>query len=166
MKILITDTNIFFDAIKIGALPEFFSLDYEISTTVFVIQEILPFQQKELIDTFIRARKLIVFDFSEEEIEAIQNFTVVKDLKRFTDKSVVWKAVQLNCPMLTGDQRMKEVGESLNIEVHGSIWIIDELLIKTLISRERGIHLLEQLLLTNNRLPKHEIEKRINRLKD
>lgn len=130
-----------------------------------MIQEIIPSNQKELIDTFIRAKKLIVFDFSEEEIEAIQNFTSAKDLKRFTDKSVVWKAVQLNCPMLTGDQRMKEVGERLNIEVHGSIWIIEELLTKTLISKEKAIHLLEQLLLTNNRLPKHEIENRINKLK-
>ena len=40
MKIVITDTNILFDVIKIGALPEFFSLDYEICTTVFVMQEI------------------------------------------------------------------------------------------------------------------------------
>ena len=40
MKIVITDTNILFDVIKIGALPEFFSLDYEICTTVFVMHEI------------------------------------------------------------------------------------------------------------------------------
>lgn len=42
MKLIITDTNVFFDVIKIGALPEFFSLDYDICTTVFVIEEIKP----------------------------------------------------------------------------------------------------------------------------
>jgi len=26
MKLIVTDTNVFFDIIKIGALPEFFSL--------------------------------------------------------------------------------------------------------------------------------------------
>ncbi len=41
MKLIITDTNIFFDIISIGVLPEFFSLDYEICTTVFVIEEII-----------------------------------------------------------------------------------------------------------------------------
>jgi len=46
MRIIVTDTNILFDVIKIGALPEFFSLDYEICTTVFVMQEILPSGQK------------------------------------------------------------------------------------------------------------------------
>jgi hypothetical protein len=32
MKLIVTDTNVFFDIIKIGALPEFFSLDYDICT--------------------------------------------------------------------------------------------------------------------------------------
>lgn len=48
MKIVITDTNILFDVIKIGALPEFFSLDYEIFTIVFAIHEILPFAQRSI----------------------------------------------------------------------------------------------------------------------
>ena len=165
MKIIITDTNILFDVIKIGALPEFFSLDYEICTTVFVMHEILPSPQKELVETFIRAKKLIVYNFSEKEIEAVQNFDTERNLKRFTDKTVIWKSLQLNCPMLTGDQRMREVAEKMNIEVHGSIWIIDELVTKTLISSEKAILLLEQLLLTNSRLPRDEIEKRINKLK-
>jgi hypothetical protein len=45
MKLIITDTNIFFDIISIGALPEFFSLDYEICTTAFVIEEIIRSDQ-------------------------------------------------------------------------------------------------------------------------
>jgi predicted nucleic acid-binding protein len=60
---------------------------------------------------------------------------------------------------------MREVAEKIGIEVHGSIWIIDELVGKTLISTEKAITLLEQLLLTNSRLPRDEIEKRINKLK-
>lgn len=165
MKIVITDTNILFDVIKIGALPEFFSLDYEICTTVFVMQEIIPSPQKELVETFIRAKKLIVYDFSAEEIDEVQNFNTGRDLKRFTDKTVIWKSLQLNCPMLTGDQRMREVAEKMNIEVHGSIWIIDELVTNKLISSKKAVQLLEQLLITNSRLPKDEIEKRINKLK-
>jgi hypothetical protein len=53
----------------------------------------------------------------------------------------------------------------MNIEVHGSIWIVDELVTKSLISNEKAIELFEQLLITNSRLPKDEIEKRINKLK-
>lgn len=165
MKIIITDTNVLFDVIKIGALPEFFSLDYDICTTVFVMHEIIPSPQKEMVETFIRAKKLTVFGFSAEEVEEVQNFNTGRDLRRFTDKSVIWKSLQLNCPMLTGDQKMREVAEKMSIEVHGSIWIIDELIGKNLISTDKAITLLEQLLLTNSRLPKDEIDKRINKLK-
>ena len=60
---------------------------------------------------------------------------------------------------------MRDVAEKMSIEVHVSIWIIDELVTKTLISHEKAIFLFEQLLLTNSRLPGDEIEKRINKLK-
>ncbi|HOB85708.1 MAG TPA: DUF3368 domain-containing protein [Bacteroidales bacterium] len=165
MKLIITDTNVLFDVIKIGALPEFFSLDYDICTTVFVIEEIKPSGQRELVDTFIRAKKLTVIEFTGEDVEDVVNFDTVKGLKRFTDKSVIWKSVQLNCPMLTGDKKMKEIAENIGIEVHGSIWVIDELYNYNLISSEKAIELLEQLLKTNSWLPRNEIERRINKLK-
>lgn len=165
MRIIITDTNVIFDIIKIGALPEFFSLDYEICTTVFVIAEILPTPQRDLVETFIRAKNLTVFGFSAEEVEAVEKFDTERNLKRFTDKSVIWKSLQMNCPMLTGDRKMKEVAEKMGIEVHGSIWVIEELVSNNLISKEKAITLFEQLLITNSWLPKDEIEKRINDLK-
>lgn len=71
MNLIISDTNIFFDIISIGALPEFFSLDYEICTTVFVIEEIIRSDQREAIEVFIRAKEINVIDFSAEEIDKI-----------------------------------------------------------------------------------------------
>ena len=68
MKLIITDTNIFFDIISIGALPEFFSLDYEICTTVFVIKEITRSDQREAIEVFTRAKDLNVIEFNSDEI--------------------------------------------------------------------------------------------------
>jgi predicted nucleic acid-binding protein len=165
MRLIITDTNVLFDVIKIGALPEFFSLNFDISTTVFVIQEIKSSPQKEWIETFIRAKKLTVFEFSDEEIDEVTSFNTGFDLKRFTDKSVIWKSQQLNCPMLTGDKKMRDVAEKLGLEVHGSIWVIDELLNNHMILANKAIDLLEQLMLTNGWLPRNEIEKRIQKLK-
>jgi len=67
--------------------------------------------------------------------------------------------------MLTGDKKMKEIAEKLGLEVHGSIWVIDELIINHLISPGKAIELLELLIATNRWLPKNEIEKRISSLK-
>ena len=161
MKLIITDTNIFFDIISIGALPEFFRLDFEICTTVFVINEILESDQREQIDVFIRANQITVIDFSSEEIDAIQEFETKRVFKGITDKSVLWKSHQLRCPLLTGDKKLRNEAEDHGVEVHGSIWVITTLVEKDLITKSKAIELLEMLKTVNTSLPYDEIDKLI-----
>lgn len=163
MKLIITDTNILFDIISIGALPEFFSLDFEICTTVFVLQEIRQSDQQEAIEVFIRAKELTVIGFSPEEIEAIIKLKTSRNFKGITDKSVLWKSLQLECPLLTGDKKLRKEAEKLHIEVHGTIWIIENLVNRALINKDMGIHLLELLKQVNSSLPFDEIDKLIRR---
>ncbi|MCF8224113.1 MAG: PIN domain-containing protein [Bacteroidales bacterium] len=161
MKLIITDTNIFFDIISIGALPEFFSLDYEICTTVFVIEEIIKSDQREVIEVFIRAKEINVIDFSAEEISEIYDFKTEKNFKGITDKSVLWKSHQLKCPLLTGDKKLRTEAENKGVEVHGSIWVITSLVENCLIEKSKGIKLLESLKEVNSSLPFDEIDKLI-----
>ena len=159
MKIIITDTNVFFDVISIKALPEFFALDYEICTTDFVVNEILQSDQKELINSFIRSRKLSILQLSEEDIEEIKAFKTVRFFKGITDKTVLWKAIKLKCTLLTGDKKLKKEAEDHKIEVHGSIWVINQLIEVKIITKVEGIKLLEMLMDINGSLPHDEIEK-------
>lgn len=165
MKLLITDTNIFFDIISIGALPEFFSLEYEICTTVFVIEEILLSDQRNAIEVFIRAKEIIVIEFSAEEIDEICGLKTEKYFKGITDKSVLWKSLQLGCPLLTGDRKLRIEAENQGVEVHGSIWVIRRLLEKGLIDKPKGIKLLASLKEVNSSLPFEEIDKLIKLFK-
>lgn len=66
MRVIITDTNVFFDIMDIEVLPDFFGLNFEICTTDFVLDEIKRFEQAEQIQNFIRSKKLKVFSFSSE----------------------------------------------------------------------------------------------------
>ena len=159
MKLIITDTNIFFDIISIGAFPEFFSLDYEICTTVFVIEEIIRSEQREAVEVFIRAKEINVIDFSAEEIGQIYSFKTEKKFKGITDKSVLWKSYQLKCILLTGDKKLRTEAENQGVEVHGSIWVITSLVDKGLIDSRKGIKLLEFLKEVNSSLPFDEIDK-------
>jgi predicted nucleic acid-binding protein len=165
MKLIITDTNIFFDIISIGALPEFFSLDYEICTTVFVIEEIKRSDQREAIEVFIRAKEINVIDFTAEEIGEIYGFKTSRTFQGITDKSVLWKSLQLNCPLLTGDKKLRKEAEEQSVEVHGSIWIIMRLVADGLIEKEKGIQLLELLKDVNSSLPFDEIDKLVRAYK-
>ena len=166
MKLIITDTNIFFDIISIGALPEFFSLDYEICTTVFVIQEIKLSDQKAAIEAFIRAKDLTVIEFTSDEIGEIEGFETNKSFKGITDKSVLWKSLQLDCPLLTGDRKLRIEAEGHGVEVHGAIWVIVRLVENCMISKVKGIQLLESLKQVNSSLPFDEIDRFIRMYKN
>ena len=165
MNLIITDTNVFFDIIGIDALPEFFALDFEICTTDFVVNEILMSDQKEQIESFIRAKRLIVLKLSVSDIEDIQQFPTKRYFKGITDKTVLWKSHQLKCPLLTGDKKLRNEAEDLNIEVHGSLWVIIELVEKEIVSHTKGVELLERLKLMNFSLPHDEIDKLLKRFK-
>ena len=163
MTLIITDTNIFFDIISIGALPEFFSLDYEICTTVFVLQEIMHSDQKEAIEVLVRAKELTIFEFDSDEIDEIEDLKTSKTFKGITDKSVLWKSLKMNCPLLTGDKKLRTEAESQGVEVHGTIWVMETLIEKNQIDRTKGIHLLETLKVVNSSLPLDEIDKLIKK---
>ena len=164
MKLIITDTNVFFDIINIGALPEFFALDFDICTTDFVVKEVLESNQKSQIESFIRAKKLTVFSFSAEEIEEIYQFQTKRIFKGITDKSVLWKSYRLNCLLLTGDMKLRKEAIDLKLEVHGSIWVIVIMVEKEIISGRSGAELLGKLKIINPGLPYDEIDKLIERL--
>lgn len=165
MKLIITDTNVFFDIIEISALPEFFALDFEICTTDFVVNEILQSNQKYQVENFIRAKKLHVFNLSGEEIESIVNFKTKRFFKGITDKTVLWKSIQLRCPLLTGDKKLRKEASDWGIEVHGSIWVVSELIEQQIVTIKGGVKLYETLKKVNGSLPFEEIDKLIKRLK-
>lgn len=165
MKLIITDSSVIFDIIKIQVLPEFFALDFEICTTDFVKGEILESEQREQIEIFIRSHQLIVFELNEAEIDEIVNFKTNRLFKTITDKSVLWKAKQLNCPLLTGDAKLRNEAIDQGIIVHGSIWIIQILVESCVITPKTGIEYLEKLKISNDRLPIDQIEKLIRKFK-
>ncbi len=165
MKLFITDTNVFFDLMNIEALPEFFGLDFEICTTDFVLNEILRLEQAEQIQNLIRSKQLTVFKFSADEIEEVVNLKTKRRLRRIADKSVLWKALQLKCKLVTGDKSLRGEAEENGLEVHGSIWVVMMLVEAKLLSAVKGIDLFEKLKIVNDGLPKDEIDKLIKRLK-
>jgi len=62
VKRLITDVSVLFDLFHLKALPEFFGLDAEICTTLFVYNEIAEQQQIEEFETFKQTQKLTALD--------------------------------------------------------------------------------------------------------
>lgn len=165
MKLIITDVSVLFDLFHIKVLPEFFALDVEICTTIFVYNEIVQQQQIEEFEMFKRTQKLTILDLLQEEEEQVVNFKLKRNLKSIPDKTMLWKAIQLKCPLLTCDDKLRKEAIDNGIEVHGSIWVLTELEKKKIIGKQKTIELLEQLKKVNTRLPFDEIDKIIKHLK-
>ncbi len=165
MKLIVTDTNVFFDMMSIEVLPDFFGLDYEICTTDFVVNEIIRIDQAEQIQNFIRSKQLTVYKLSSDEIEEVVNLKTKRNLRRITDKSVLWKALQLKCRLVTGDKNLRSEAEEQGLEVNGSLWVIRTLVETKIIFPAVAAELLEKLKIVNDSLPKEEIDKLIKKYK-
>jgi len=165
MKVVITDVSVFFDLYHLQVLPEFFALDLEIHTTNFVYNEIFHSVQKSEFAVFERIKKLHIITITVDEEDEIHAMRLNRSNRSFPDKTVRWKAMQLNCTLLTSDNKLRKEAVGQGLIVHGSIWVIRQLIDNGIISKPRGIELFGQMKLINTRLPHDEIDRQISRLK-
>ena len=77
------------------------------------------------------------------------------------DCSVCYYARKHNVPMLTGDRRLRKYAEAQSIEVHGILFLFDEMVRFGVVSPAIAAAKLEKLMQLNARLPKSEISQRI-----
>jgi predicted nucleic acid-binding protein len=71
----------------------------------------------------------------------------------------------IECPLLTGDAKLRSEATEQGITVHGSLWVIQVIVEQKIITAESGVEFLEKLKIINDRLPLDEIEKLIRKLK-
>lgn len=164
MKILVNDTNIFIDLHSVGLLEEMCRLPYEIHTVDFVVAEIADADQRRIFDELVARGEISVDGFTADEvIEIVEEHSSVSGNLSIPDCSVCYFARKHNVPMLTGDRRLRRYAEEQSIEVHGILFIFDELVRHDIISTSMAADRLEELFAINARLPKAEIRDRINR---
>jgi len=161
MRVVITDVSVFFDLHTLQILPEFFGLNWNIQTTDFVFNEILQADQVRDFDPFVRSKKLNIISISVEEEKSIRAMELTRRNRSFPDKTVLWKAREEKCTLLTCDKVLREEARHHKIEVHGSIWVIDQLVKSNLIDKQKAVALLNKLMSINSRLPMEEIKKQI-----
>lgn len=164
MKILVNDTNIFIDLHSVGLLEEMCRLPYEIHTVDLVVAEIADADQRRIFDELVARGEISVDGFTADEvIEIVEEHSSVSGNLSIPDCSVCYFARKHNVPMLTGDRRLRRYAEEQSIEVHGILFILDELVRHDIISTSMAADRLEELFAINARLPKAEIRDRINR---
>lgn len=164
-KIVVNDTNVFIDLYEVGLLEEFFSLPWEVHTTDFVMLELQREGQYETVAKYKANKRLLVPILEGKDVLEIGNLYQRNQNKTnlsLTDCSVWYYAKLNNYILLTGDRKLRTTSILDGVEVHGVIYVFDSLVELGIISRQVAVEKLQQLYNINPRLPKEEIDKRIN----
>lgn len=161
MKIVINDANILIDLVKLELIDAFSKLDFDLHTTDFVLDE-LNDEQKSPIVNLNNGKKLTVIETTETiDFQGITTILEKSTGLSFEDCSVWYYSKKMSGILLTGDGKLRKQASKDKIEVRGIIYLFDVLLNQKLISFQEAIEKIKQLMLLNNRLPKKEIDKRI-----
>lgn len=147
MKIAITDACIFIDLHELALTSELFLLELEIHTSTDVYNE-LHAHQREVLNAFISISKLTVHSISEAERLEIFEFQFPKSLSE-TDKTVLFLAAKLSAFVLSSDKTVRKFAKSQCIDYHGMLWILDQLVEKSILTKSKALEKLQYLISVN-----------------
>ena len=147
MKIAVTDACIFIDISELQLTSSFFSLEFDIHTSLDVFNELYPGQQHELL-AFQKSGQLTVHNIVEEDRKAILTEDYPNALSDI-DKTVLFLAAKLDAIVLSSDKRVRHYAKARAIEYHGMLWIFDKLVDSSKISHKEASEKLKQLVNSN-----------------
>lgn len=147
MKIAITDACIFIDLHELELTSELFSLNLDVHTSTDVYNE-LHSHQREVLKAFISISKLTVHKISEVERLDIFNSKLPKSLSE-TDKTVLYLAAKLKAFVLSSDKTVRKSAKSQCIDYHGMLWILDQLVEKSILTKGKALEKLQYLISVN-----------------
>lgn len=164
--IVVSDTNIFIDLVKLDLLGDFFSLPWDIHTTDFVINELTDPEQNAAVTAFIKRKRLTVGTLSIEELsDIVDRSTETGGRISITDFSVCHYAKKNGYALLTGDRNLRKVASSEGIPVHGILFLFDEMVAHAILPPKLAIEIITNLKGINPRLPFDEVDSRIKKWK-
>ena len=76
------------------------------------------------------------------------------------DRTVLFLALEVDAILITGDRRLRLEGLRRNLEVHGLLWILDELVVRQKLTPKLAAAKLRVIVSEGAFLPQDECEKR------
>jgi len=162
VRVIVNDANILIDLVELGLLQQFFSLPFEFQTTAPIMDELYDYQQAEL-EPYIQATKLVVVDFSDNDLNEINEINLKKPTLSPQDCSAFFHARKMAGVLVTGDNSLKKHARNNHLEAYGYLWVFDRLVECSVLSGMEATTALKTLTeIINPRLglPKSECQKR------
>ena len=120
---LISDSNILIDMEVSGFTKKMFDLPY-----TFAIPDILYYEELEEEHSNILEYGIQVLELSSETVKDMEVMVPKYPKASRNDLFALALAKQESCPLVTGDSALRKACEKENIDLLGTIWIIDQLI--------------------------------------
>lgn len=157
MILVIHDANIIIDLQVAGLLADFLGLDLESHTSDLILDEL-----NQPISDQIASRQIKIKIWSAKEMaEIVLNQRSQPKPISIPDCSVMLLAQKMNGVLLTGDANLRFCAERIGIQVHGTLWIFDQLVAASLLAPPEAADRLERLLESGRRLPESIVRHRL-----
>lgn len=126
MRIIVSDSSCLIDLRKAKLLYPFLALPYErVIPDVLLTDELLRFTKKQL--ARIR-RDMTVVSLAGEGVERVAEvLRGCPALSTYDGFALVTAEDHPGCILLTGDRRLRQLTEGREIEVHGVLWVAQQL---------------------------------------
>ncbi len=161
MKIIVNDANILFDLLDIDLIDEFCRLPFEKMITEAVLGEFDDQTLQSYQKTF-ESGQIEIYPLNADQLEKVVLLkNTYSAALSFPDCSCLFLAKELSAILLTGDKPLRKTAREEKIRVHGSLWVMDQLVKENIIDHKKAFEKLTLLMKVNKRLPIPECEKRL-----
>ncbi|WP_345988740.1 PIN domain-containing protein [Sulfurimonas sp. HSL1-2] len=161
MQLLISDTNIIIDLDVCGLIEKMFDLSY-----AFAVPDVLYIEELEEQHGELPAYGLLIKSLESEKVD----YAVALQAKHIetspNDLFALALAKQEECPLLTGDMALRTVAAEEEIEIKGTLWIVEQMVVQGIIGIDRAEGAFEDMKMKQRRLPWKEVERMLERLRD
>lgn len=165
MKIVVSDANIIIDLVKLHLVENLFGLNFEfhIPKTIFD-NELGSGEQAELLP-YIEVNRLQLFSITTDQMREVRTVIGKKPGLSVYDGQAYVTAKVLGATLLTSDKLLRTYANDNRVEVHGHLYILDELVAQMVITPIEASEKLNELQVLNTKLslPLSEIRHRLER---
>lgn len=157
--VIINDTNIWIDLKLTNIIEKVFLLPYELAVPDILYNDELKDMDGELLE----ANGIKIIEMTNDEVVETAERSGMTNRVSFNDLTTLVVAKSRGYILVTGDGNLRKIAKSENVELRGTIWLIDEMVSNNILDIGEAAIICKKLLQLKRRLPKEELQLRIKR---
>ena len=147
-SLCVTDTNVWIDLEAAGLIELAFQLPLDFQAPDVIVAELVRPEGKALTGQGLKERELTGAEVLEVALLAARHHRPSR-----VDLFALALARSDGAVLLTGDRHLREAAEREGVEVHGTLWLIDLMIERSLLEPEEAARRLRQARERGRRLP-------------